>query len=113
MAFNPRKLRHRVHIDEPIETQHPTTGDAGTTWKRVYTNVPAQIEPFSVREFIQSQSYQGQLVVRITIRYHKGLTPKMRIVHGDKIYNAQGWLADVDSGINYLTAPCTEGVNEG
>jgi hypothetical protein len=37
----------------------------------------------------------------------------MRLLHGSRIYNPQGWLADPVSGIEYLTAPCSEGVNDG
>ena len=37
----------------------------------------------------------------------------MRIVHKTKIYNPAGFLADPDSGLEYVTVPVTQGVNEG
>jgi len=84
-----------------------------TSWLQVAANVPAQIVPLSVREFIASQSVQSGITTRIVIRYRAGLDAAMRILHNGRIYNPQGWLADADSGIQYLTAPCSEGLNEG
>lgn len=83
-----------------------------TMWTDV-AEVWAAVEPASVREFIASQQMQSEIVARITIRYRAGLTAQMRILHRDRIYNPQGWLADPESGLEYLTAPCSEGVNDG
>jgi SPP1 family predicted phage head-tail adaptor len=86
-----------------------------TVWQDFATNVAAAIEPLSVREFIASQQMQSQITARITIRHRQGLTAQMRILHPStgKIYNPAGWLADPDSGLEYVTAPCSEGVNDG
>lgn len=88
-------------------------GTIQTSWSTVAANVPAQISPLSVREFVSSRAMQSSITTRITIRYRPALTAKMRIWHEGKIYNPQGWLPDPDSGTVYLTAPCTEGLNEG
>lgn len=111
--FNARKLRHRVNIERKLESRDAGTGEVRESWTPFLTAVPAQIEPLSVREFIASQAMQSQVTARITVRYHAGLTANMRIVHNGKIYNPQGWLADTNSGLKYLTAPCSEGVNLG
>lgn len=111
--FNPRKLRHRITIERKVNSQNASTGGVRESWAAFAENVPAAIEPLSVREFIQSQAMQSAVTARITIRYRAGLTPDMRIKHNEKIYNPQGWLADPDSGMKYLTAPCTEGLNPG
>jgi hypothetical protein len=42
-----------------------------------------------------------------------GLLPSMRLVHRGKIYNPAGILTDKESGLEYVTLPCSEGVNEG
>lgn len=112
-AFNPRKLRHRVNIERKATRQDQNTGETVESWTVVYPNVSAEIAPLSVREFIASQSVQSNISARITIRYHADLDASMRIVHNGKIYNPQGWLADPDSGLEYMTAPCSEGVNVG
>jgi SPP1 family predicted phage head-tail adaptor len=108
-----KKLRHRVTIQQRTNTRDATTGEDVLTWADLYTNVAAAIEPLSVREFITSRSEHTQLTARIVIRYRSGLDSSVRIVHGSTIYNPQGFLADPDSGIEYLTAPCSEGTNTG
>lgn len=113
MPFNPRKLRHRVDIQRKSLRQDPVSGEMVETWTAVYQNVPAEIAPMSAREFIASQAMQSSIVARITIRYHADLDASMRIVHNGKIYNPQAWLSDADSGLLYMTAPCSEGVNVG
>jgi len=108
-----RELRHRVHIERPVNTMDATTGVMRSSWTRVWSDVPAKISPLSVREFIASQAMQSGITTRITIRYRDGLTASMRILHGSRVYNPQGWLSDPDSGVEYVTAACTEGVNRG
>jgi SPP1 family predicted phage head-tail adaptor len=119
------RLRHRVRIEQledALDTsgdslQDPETGVVTQTWEEVAT-VWAAIEPLSSKEFIQSQTTQAQIVARITIRYRAGLDAAMRLVHvrtgvANVIYNPAGFLADKDSGYEYLTIPCSMGVGEG
>jgi len=112
VALSAGKLRHRITIQKPVSSQDPTSGDAKVNWTN-HAEVWAAVEPLSVREFISAQSMQSQVVARITVRYRDDLTAKMRILYRDRIYNPQGWLPDPDSGLEYLTAPVTEGVNDG
>lgn len=111
MALAAGKLRHRITIQEPKETR-ATNGDVLIKWSDV-AEVWASVEPLSVREFIAGQSMKSQVTARIVIRYRPGLTHNMRILHRGKIYNPEGWLADPESGLEFLTAPCSEGVNNG
>ena len=112
MALAAGKLRHRVTIQRQAQSRDAASGDVKVSWSDVAT-VWAAVEPLSVREFIAAQANQSQITARITIRYRSGLTADMRILHRDQIYNPQGWLADPDSGLEYLTSPCTSGVNDG
>jgi SPP1 family predicted phage head-tail adaptor len=117
MSFNPRKLRHRIDIERQVSRQN-ASGSSDIVWEPVATNVPAEIVPSSVREFISSQAVQSEVVARVVIRHREGLDATMRIVHrrtgrDPVIYNPQGWLPDPDSMLEYLTAPCSAGVNEG
>ncbi|KQP37616.1 hypothetical protein ASF44_14545 [Pseudorhodoferax sp. Leaf274] len=118
-------LRHRVRIerldDMRDETgaviQDPETGATSQQWVEVAT-VWASIEPLSAREFIQSAKTQAEIVARIVIRYRDGLDASMRLVHlraGGRgvIYSPAEFLPDRDSGLEYLTAPCSRGVSEG
>lgn len=113
MSINAGQLRHRVDIEQRTASQDATTGETTYAWAKLHKNVPAAIEPLSVREFIAARAGQSEVSARIVIRYRAGLDATMRIVHGSKVYNPQGWLPDKDSGLEYLTAPCSEGVNDG
>lgn len=115
MTLAAGRLRHKVTIQEPRQQQNPDTGAIRTVWLDFATNVAAEIAPLSVREFIASSQMQSQITARITIRYRTGLTAQMRILHPStgKVYNPAGWLTDADSGLEYLTAPCSEGANAG
>ena len=112
MGYPAGKLRHRIDIQKKVQTQS-SSGAIVDSWENVYKCVAAAIEPVSVKEMIASQSMQSQITTRITIRYQPGLDGTMRIVHNGRIYNPAGWLPDPDSGLNYVTAPCSEGVNQG
>lgn len=106
------KLRHRVNIEERIKSRDPSSGAIIYEW-RVLATVWASVSPLSVREFISAQASQGELIARITIRYRPDITRQHRINFRGKIYNIQGVLPDPDSGREYLTLPCSEGVNDG
>ena len=103
------KLRHRVTIQSYTETQDTTTGAITKVWN-TFATVWASIEPLSAKEFIAAQAEQSKISLRITIRYLKNLEPKMRIYHAakDKYYDIEGILSDKDSGLEYLTLPCSE-----
>lgn len=106
------KLRHRVTIQEPVMVQNSETGAVNKTWLDVAT-VWAEVSPLSAREFIAAQASQGEITTRITIRYRSGITRQHRIIFRGDIYNIEGVLPDPKSGREYLTLPCSEGVNDG
>ena len=125
MSIEAGKLRHRVRIEKfdyvrdsnGDAIQDPNTGVVSKAWVEVAT-VWAAIEPLSAREFIQSQATQSQVTARIVIRYRDGMDAAMRLVHvrtgrPDVIYNPAGFLADKESGLEYLTIPVSTGVNQG
>jgi len=105
------KLRHRVTLQDRQELQD-TNGDISAEWVSIGDRWAA-IESLSAREFLESQALQSRVTVRITMRYNAGLTASMRILHAGKIYNPQGILTDKDSGLEYVTVPCSEGINDG
>lgn len=113
MPIKAGRLRHRVDIQSRSNVQDPITGEITVTWVNTWTAVPAAIEPLSAREFIAAQAVQSAVTARITLRYRAGLDASMRIVHNGTIYNIAGVLADPDSGIGYVTLPCSQGVNTG
>ncbi len=92
--------------------QNSETGAVNKTWLDVAT-VWAEVSPLSAREFIAAQASQGEITTRITIRFRTGITRKHRILFRGGIYNIEGVLPDPDSGREYLTLPCSEGLNDG
>ena len=106
------KLRHRVVIQEPVNNQNTETGSIESSWQDVAT-IWADVYPLSAREFISAQSEQGEITTRITIRFRRNISNKNRILYEGKIFNIEGVLPDPVSGREYLTLPCSEGVNDG
>lgn len=106
------KLRHRVMLQHKVSVQNPLTGAVTPEWQDI-KKVWADVVPLSAREFIAAQATQAEITTRITIRYRSGLTNANRIVFRDRIYNIEGVLPDAVSGLEYLTLPCSEGVNDG
>ncbi|PMV79621.1 MULTISPECIES: phage head closure protein [unclassified Pseudomonas] len=107
------KLRNRITIESPVYVQDPATGEMVRTWVEAWAKVPSSIEPLSAREFITAAAEQSKVSARIVIRYRPGVNATMRILHRDKIYVIEGVLADRESGLEYLTLPCSEGVSDG
>lgn len=107
------KLRHRITIQQQVEVQNPDNGAMSVDWSNVAT-VWAAIEPLSAKEFIASESETSKITTRVTIRFRTDVTAKMRLLHNKKgvdfYYNVEGVLPDKDSGLEYLTLPCSEGV---
>ena len=104
-------LRHRVNIEERVETQNSQTGAMETTWRLVLRDEPADIQPLSVKDFIAAQATQSQITARIVLRWRPEFHPQMRIIHGAKVYWPAGFLPDKKYGNEYVTAPCHEGVD--
>lgn len=108
--------RHWVSLQQPVQAQDPVTGELTVTWAE-YAKVPADIEPLSAREFIQSAAGQSEIVAKIRIRYNGAVQANWRIVNVlrgvTRIYNPAGILLDKDSGLEEMTIPVTQGVNSG
>ncbi|QBR52661.1 phage head closure protein [Erwinia sp. QL-Z3] len=106
------KLRHRIILQMPVKTQSPTTGAVLNAWGDV-AGLWADVVDLSAREFIAAQAAQSEITTRITIRYRDDVTSKHRFSFKGQIYNIHGALADDKSGLEYLTLPCSKGVNDG
>lgn len=106
------KLRHRVMLQKLGRTRNPVTGGWTEGWVDV-ASAWASIEPLSAREFIAAQASQSEITARVVIRYRPDVDATMRILYRGKIYNIHGALPDVKSGLEYLTLPVSEGVNDG
>ncbi|AOV01684.1 phage head closure protein [Delftia tsuruhatensis] len=125
MALESGKLRHRVRIEAYAEQrdsageviQDQQTGEVLMAWQEVDT-IWADIDALSAREFIQSAATQSKVTARMKIRARDDLLASMRFVHlrrkaANVIYNPEGFLPDRESGMEYMTIPCSSGVGQG
>lgn len=109
--LNPARLRHRVVIQKPVETQSSVDGSMAVSWVDVAT-VWAAIEPLSTRELIAAQAENSLVSAKIIMRYRNDFDHACRLyhAHSGKYYNIHGLLEDKDSGLEYLTLPVSEGI---
>jgi SPP1 family predicted phage head-tail adaptor len=107
------QYRHRVDIQDWSEVRDEETGGFVEAWTTVFADVPARIAPASGKEFLAAAAIQSEIVARIVIRQRPGLKAKQRILHNGDIYNVYAWLPDQESGKDFVSAPCSRGVNEG
>lgn len=105
------RLRHRIILQRQQESQDSDTGAIEVVWVNVAT-LWSEIKPISAREFVASQAEASRVTTRITIRYRADVTAKMRLFHQATgfYYNIEGVLPDPDSGFEYLTLPCSQGI---
>lgn len=124
MTLAAGRLRHRILIERYVLAvdsngdviQDPNTGETTGSWQELAT-VWAAIEPLSAREFIAAQATQSKIEARIVLRHRPDLDGALRLVHmvngaRGKVYNPAGFLADPDSGLEYLTSPVSTGVSD-
>lgn len=106
------KLNKRVKLQKPVKTQSPVTGGLFDGWADV-AEVWANVTDLSARDFVAAKAAQNEVTTRITIRWREGVTDRHRILYRGRVYDIQGVLEDDKSGREYLTLPCSRGVNDG
>ncbi|MBC7201934.1 MAG: phage head closure protein [Pusillimonas sp.] len=113
------RLRHRVHIQEQVETQDPNTGAITKAWETVYLDsdtpldsVPAEVLSGPGREFNNSGQIQAEVAARINLRWFPGLTQDMRIIWDGKTFDI-GSIETDRTGRKEYRLRCTAGVNQG
>ena len=78
-------LRHRVTIQQVTESR-TTTGAVTESWS-TFATVWADISPGHTREYAAAKTINAELTHEIRIRYLEGVTPKMRILFGARVFN--------------------------
>lgn len=101
------KLNHRVEIQQLVETQDAVTGEITESWS-TFATPWANIRFLSGREFVAAAAEQNEVTATVVIYYRDGVDPKMRIVHGSRIFNILEVLPDPMSGREFLTLPVRE-----
>jgi SPP1 family predicted phage head-tail adaptor len=78
-------LRHRVKIQQPVETVD-STGTTQVKWVDV-AETWASIEPLEGREFFAAKQINPEVQGRIRIRYRDEITPKDRVVYNGREFD--------------------------
>jgi len=78
------KLRHRIIIQKATEAPNEY-GEMVQTWG-TFATVNAAVEPLRGQELWAAQAQQARVTTRIRIRYLAGVTPKMRVLFGTRLY---------------------------
>ena len=78
--MDPGKLNHRITFQiQNLDSEEEEWNDIVTTW--------ASINPISGREYYQAETINSDLTHKIRLRYRRGITPDMRILYKDRIFN--------------------------
>lgn len=78
--MDPGKLNHRITFqNQNLDSEEEEWNDIVTTW--------ASINPISGREYYQAETINSDLTHKVRLRYRKGITPDMRILYKDRIFN--------------------------
>lgn len=106
------RLRHLRMFQRPEYLYDEETNGQVTQWVDI-GNIYCEIKPLSGRELLAAQAEDSEVTSRVTIRFRDDITDKCRILHRGKILNIEAVLPDPESGLEYLTLPCSEGLNDG
>jgi len=77
------RLRHRVTIEEPVQTADGQGGYT-TTWSTYAADVPAGLEPLKGTERFEAQKLNPKLSHKVILRYMAGITAAMRVTFGER-----------------------------
>jgi SPP1 family predicted phage head-tail adaptor len=114
------RIRHRVTFQRFValldsngeEVQDPNTGVISKEWQDVAT-IWCAIEPLSGREFIASQAVQSKVTGKFIARKRTDIDAACRAIHNGTYYQVEAVLPDPESGLEYMTMPFSQGVNDG
>lgn len=115
-----QRLRHRIDI-QAVDTETDTSnsdanGAIDQAWPSILAPgellIAAEIRALTGDEIIEAGTIAGKVNTRITIWHRDGLTPSMRAVHGDVIYDIRAILPDPTQR-RFDALLCWTGPNEG
>ena len=99
-------LTTKITLQEPT-TEQDEFGQPGQGWTDV-ASVWANLTDISGREFFASNALLNSAQTKITIRYRTGITPSMRVIHKNDIYNIEAVLGQDRLS---LLLVCSRGAN--
>lgn len=113
------KYRHRIHIQEPIDSQNQTTGAITRTWNTFsldsdtpLDSVRAEVLTGPGRELHAAGTKLAETAARINFRWFPGLREDMRILWDDKVYDILSIDRDATGRREYRLR-CKDGLSDG
>jgi SPP1 family predicted phage head-tail adaptor len=100
-------LRCRITIEAAAETQG-SDGSILTTWE-TFATAWASIEPLIGREYFAQQREQATVSHKIRMRHQPGITHKMRVAWGSRIFEIESVL-NVGERNREIVLMCSENV---
>jgi SPP1 family predicted phage head-tail adaptor len=108
--MNPGDLRQRIRIEKKHEpVAQGSFGEQSPAWDLV-AEVWASPEAMRGQEYLESRRLQADVDWRIRIRYREGITPAMRVVYGEKVFNIIS-VIDVKERHREMQLMCKELIN--
>ena len=101
-----RALLHSVIIEEPDEFR-TSSGAVSTQLWREFATALASIEALSGREYFAAAQTANAVSHRVTVRYVPGVTPRMRVVYGSRVFSVESAINLEERG-RWLQLMCTE-----
>lgn len=81
------QLRHLVDIQEVTKVRD-SSGGYTESWTRL-RNAWCSISPIRGREFFENQSVSSDITHKVIMRAQVDVTPRDRIVHGDRVFHVE------------------------
>lgn len=81
------RLKHKIIIEQATEARD-TLGAVVETWV-AYATRQASAEPIAGREYYASRQTNAEASYRFRLRYLAGVTPKMRVNFGGRIFDIE------------------------
>jgi len=102
------QLRHRLEIQEQRSVRDEW-GNQVSEWFTVAT-AWAAIEPIRGEEYWAAGAQRGETIHRVTMRYVPGVTPKHRLLFGNRILEIESTL-NLEERSRLLELLCKERLN--
>ena len=106
------RLKHRITIQKPVNTQDPVTGKLIQTWENVKT-IFAEVTDLSTRDVIAAKAANSTIQARAKVRFSsttKQIDSTMRVLFDGYFYKIDGNpMRDPDSRREYLTINLSTG----
>lgn len=103
--MNAGALRHRITLQQPIETQDEF-GEVVITWQDV-ASVWAEVADLSGREFFAAMQTVSEITTRVRLRHRSDVETRWRMVVGARVLDIQA-VIDPDGRKRELLLLCRE-----